>query len=139
MEIKLNNQTVRSSAARVKSKKQSFSDSAPEIPTATRLIPALLCRGDHESFYHLPTCGICGKPIVDFDQANVVVVGSALTDDPQESLGTVDGAELFRLPGKAVVVHFGCDQGWTPWVRATSVFCKDQRGPIEKLGWRVGS
>jgi hypothetical protein len=137
----LDNQTVRNSAVPVKRKKQLSSRSIPKTPIETQLVPVLLRRGDRETFFHVPLCHVCHQPIIDFEAANVVVVGSDLYT-PQESLGTVDGAELFRLPGTAVVVHFGCDQhGWTPWVRSSSVFCRDQRGPIEKLGWTgvVGS
>jgi hypothetical protein len=136
-ERKLNNQSVRNSAAPVKPKKQLSSRSIPKTPIATQLVPVLLRRGDQESFYHLPLCHMCHKPILDFEEANVVVLG--FESAPQELLGTLDGAELFRVPGRAVVVHFACDQGWMPWVRASSVFCRDQRGPIEKFcGWTVG-
>jgi hypothetical protein len=133
----LDNSTVDNPAVSVNTKEQ-LSTPLYEIP-ATQLTPVLLRRGDHESFYHLPTCHVCHKPVVDFEAANVVVVGSE-PSAPQESLGRVDDAEMFRLPGAAVVVHLECDEpGWMPWVRASSVFCRDQRGPIEKLyGWTVG-
>jgi hypothetical protein len=56
--------------------------------------------------------------------------------EPLESLGALGEGEAFRLPGTAVVVHFDCDRHkWVPWVRSSSVFSKDQRGPLEKLGW----
>jgi hypothetical protein len=78
---------------------------------------------------------VCGEPIRDFEEANVVTVGHE-SSAPLESLGALGDGEAFRLSGTAVVVHFGCDQHkWVPWVRSSSVFCKDQRGPIEKLGW----
>jgi hypothetical protein len=107
----------------------------------TQMASVLLRRNGREEFYHLPLCGVCHAPIVDFEQANVVVVGSEI-GEPRESLeplGKIGNAEFFRLPGTAIAVHFKCDQGWMPWVRASSVFCKDQRGPLERLGWVVGS
>jgi hypothetical protein len=137
MEIKLNKSTVSKIAARVNSKRKSVSRRVrkTQTPTATRLVPVLLRRGKHEGFFHAPACTVCHKPVLDFEAANVVVVGFD-PDGPKESLGTIDGAEAFRLPGTAVVVHFDCDQErWTPWVRSSSVFSKDQRSPIEKLGW----
>jgi len=139
----LTSPNVSNPAVSVNPKEQILSNPLPEAPNATQLIPVLLRRGEHEAFYHVATCGICGKPIIDFEAANVVVVGSdSAPQESLESLGTVDGAEIFRLGGIAVAVHLTCDKdGFTPWVRATSVFSRDQRGPIEKLGWTgvVGS
>ena len=132
---------VSTSATRVKSKEQLVSEPIPETPTATQLVPVLLRRWERETFFHVPVCHVCHEPIIDFEAANVVVIGLDLSAS-QKSLGTLDGAELIRLPGTAVVVHFNCDKHeWTPWVRSSSVFCHDQRGPIEKLGWTgvVGS
>ena len=94
----------------------------------TQLIPVLLRRGEREEFFHVPLCHACHKPVLDFEEANVVVIGHNWTTDSLESLGTLDGAEVSRLPGTAVVVHIACDQReWKPWIRATSVFCQDQR------------
>jgi hypothetical protein len=132
-----------SPAARVKSQNKLFQSPAAKTPIETQLVPVLLRRGEREEFFHLPLCHVCHEPILDFDEANVCVIGFDLTA-PQgslEPLGTLDGAKMFRLPGTAVVVHFGCDEHeWKPWVRSSSVFSRDQRSPIEKLGWSgVGS
>jgi hypothetical protein len=78
---------------------------------------------------------VCGELIRDFEEANVVTIGSE-TSAALESLGVLGDGEAFRLSGTGAVVHFGCDRPkWVPWVRSSSVFSKDQRGPIEKLGW----
>jgi hypothetical protein len=138
MELNLIKSTVGSPSPSVNPQEQIFSNSLPETPTPTQLVPVLLKRGDRETFFHVPTCYVCSKPIIDFEAANVVVLDSKVSNPKSlESLGTIDGAEMLRLPGRAVAVHFGCDQhGWTPWIRSSSVFCRDQRGPIEKLtGW----
>ncbi len=135
LEIKLNNPIVRSNTSRVKLKRKPTSKSVPKTSIATQLIPVLLRRGEREEIYYLPVCGVCGEPIRDFEEANVSTVGSE-SDAPLESLGTLGDGEAFRLPGTAVVVHFNCDRPkWMPWVRSSSVFRRDQRGPIEKLGW----
>ena len=131
----MNNPTVSNSAVPVNSKTQSVSKSVPKTLTGTQLIPVLLRRGEREEIYFLPVCAVCGEAIRDFEEANVVTMGHKSVA-PLESLGALGEGEAFRLSGTAVVVHFGCDRHkWVPWVRATSVFCKDQRGPIEKLGW----
>src|ERR1700693_403043 len=125
--MKLDNSTVSNSARRVKSKRKAISAAAPKTLTATQLIPVLLRRGEREEFFHVPICHACHEPVLDFEEANVVVIGHDWTDC-LESLETLDGAELSRLPGTAVVVHIACDQReWKPWIRATSVFCQDQR------------
>jgi hypothetical protein len=132
MEMKLNNPTLNNSAVSVNPQEQPL-DSL-QIPPATELVPILLRREDRETFFHVPLCHFCRKPVLNFEEANVVVLGFENT--PQEYLGTIDDAEFFRLPGVAVVLHFKCDQsGSVPWIRSSSIFCKDQRGPIEKLGW----
>jgi hypothetical protein len=87
------------------------------------------------------TCAICHKTILDFEAANVVVRGwhPSADSQPTESLGSVKGTEFFRIPGVAIAVHFECDkQEWKPWVRLSSVFSKDQRHPLEKVGFAVG-
>src|SRR6267142_6549516 len=127
--MKLNNaiatSTVSNSAARVNSKRKTVSKSVPKTLTGTQLIPVLLRRGEREEFFHVPLCHTCHKPVLDFEEANVVVIGHNWTTDSLESLGTLDGAEVSRLPGTAVVVHIACDQReWKPWIRATSVFCQ---------------
>jgi hypothetical protein len=135
----LNNSTATSTvsnfARHVNSKRKTVSKSVPKTLTSTQLIPVLLRRGQREEIYWLPTCAVCGEPIRDFEEANVVTIGHD-SGATLESLGALGGGEAFRLSGTAVVVHFGCDRHkWVPWVRSSSVFCKDQRGPIEKLGW----
>jgi hypothetical protein len=131
----VNNSTVSNSAVRVKSKRKVISATAPKTLTSTQLIPVLLRRGEREEIYFLPVCAVCGEPIRDFEEANVVTMGHESVA-PLESLGALGEGEAFRLSGTAVVVHFGCDRHkWVPWIRATSVFCRDQRSPIEKLGW----
>jgi len=115
----LNKSIVRESASRVKSN------------LATEFIPVLLRRGEREEICYLPVCAVCSEPIRDFEEANISTIGGE-SDAPLESLGALGEGEAFRLPGTAVVVHFGCDQRkWVPWVRSSSVFRKDQRGPID--------
>lgn len=100
---------------------------------ATKLIPVLVRRGEHEGFFHVPVCEVCHKPVLDFEAGNVVVKG--WDSKPLESLGTVGDTEFLRTPGDAFVVHFECDRHeWKPWVRLSSVFHLDQRSPAEKLG-----
>jgi hypothetical protein len=128
--IKLNVNKVTSA---VKSKRKVASQIMPKTSIATQLVPVLLRRGEREEFFHVPLCHVCRKPILDFELANVVVFGNEREEAP-EILGTVDGAQVSRIPGVAVVVHLDCDQkNWKPWVRASSVFCSDQRGPLDKV------
>jgi hypothetical protein len=132
----MTNQSSHEHRASVKSKKPTKVNLQ-----GTEMASVLLRRNGRDEFYHLPICGVCGLPIVNFEESNVVVVGSEIGESHEslEPLGRIGGAEFFRLPGTAIAVHFECDQGWMPWVRASSIFCKDQGGPIEKLGWTVGS
>ena len=124
----MDNSTVSNSARRVKSKRKAISAAAPKTLAGTQLVPVLLRRGEREEFFHVPLCHVCHEPVLDFEKANVVVIGHDWTTDSLESLGTLDGAEVSRLPGTAVVVHIACDQReWKPWIPATSVFCQDQR------------
>ena len=125
--------TVNKSTSTFKSKRKVASQIVPKTSIATQLVPVLLRRGDREGFFHVPLCHVCRKPILDFEVANVVVFGSDREEAP-ETLGMVDGAEVSRLPGVAVVVHCACDQKkWKPWIRASSVFCSNQRDPIDKV------
>ncbi len=125
----MNKNNVRVSPAFRKSKQQS----SHPTPAATQLVPVLLRRGDRETFFYVPVCHVCRKPITDFEAANVA---KNFDITPTESLGVVDGAEMLRLPGTAIAVHLDCDRdSWKPWVRATSVFSRDQRSPVEKAGW----
>ena len=126
-------QTVKKTTSTFKSKRKVASQIVPKTSIATQLVPVLLRRGDREEFFHVPMCHVCQKPILDFEAANMVVFGSDGEEAP-EILGTVDGAEVYRLPGVGVMVHHDCDQKkWKPWLRASSVFCSNQRGPIDKL------
>ena len=104
---------------------------------ATRLIPVQVRRTNHSGLYFLPTCGICSEPIRDFESANVVVRGWRHSRN-LEPLGKVGNTEFFRHPGEAIVVHFECDRReFKPWIRASSVFSRDQRHPFEKLNDQV--
>jgi hypothetical protein len=106
--------------------------------SSTRLVPVRVRRVGHEGFFYVPVCDVCQKPILNFEEANVVVKGwkPSAESRPAESLGSVDGTEFFRVPGVAVAVHFECDRHeWKPWVRLSSVFGRDQRHPLEKMGW----
>jgi len=95
MEMKLDNSTVNNPAVSVNPKEQT----PLQIPTATELVPILLRREDRETFFHVPLCHFCRKPVLNFEEANVVVLG--FESEPQEFLGTVNDAEMFRLPGVA--------------------------------------
>ena len=101
----------------------------------TELIPVLLKRKNREEIVFLPVCAICGEAITDLESANVATVGFE-SSVPPESLGPIGDSEGFRLPGVARVFHFECDQrGLVPWIRASAIFSRDQRHPLEKLGW----
>ena len=135
--MNLRNQSSRRTTPAVKQK-----NDPQHNALVTKLVPTLVRCGEREGFFHLPVCDVCHKPVLDFESANVVVKDSSLSAGlkPLESLGFVGDTEFFRVPGIAVAVHLDCDRGeFKPWVRATSVFCCDQRSPIEKLGFAVGS
>ena len=110
----------------------------PRTRTLT-LVPVILKRGDRQEFFHVPECAVCHKPILNFDEGNLITVG--LGDMvPGKSLGTIGDAEIIRLPGVAIAVCFGCDEhGWKPWNRLSSIFSRDQRHPAEKLGFGVAA
>jgi hypothetical protein len=84
--------------------------------------------------FFLPICSACREPIIRFDEANIVTAGSdAKPDAPLQSLGTIDGASLLRLPGFAIALHKSCDRDrMYPWKPLNTILKSDQRYDFEK-------
>jgi hypothetical protein len=99
----------------------------------TRLIPLLLQRkGVPAEIYYAPECLECGKPILDFREANVSVTGE--TDAELIPIGKLDDVDAFLIPSDgAFAVHKECDAtGRGSWVSAHCVFRNDQRYAFER-------
>lgn len=99
----------------------------------TRLIPLILQRkGFPSENCYVPECFECGKPILDFRDANVSTVDE--TSEDLIPIGKHDDADAFLIPSaRAFAVHKTCDEtGRGPWAEATCVFRNDQRYDFEK-------
>lgn len=115
-----------SAAVKTEAKKRSS-------PLGTRLIPLMLQRkGFPSETFYVPECLECGKPILDFREANVSVAGE--TDAELIPIGKLDGADAFLIPSDgAFAIHKECDEtGHGSWVGAHCVFRNDQRYEFEK-------
>jgi hypothetical protein len=104
------------------------------IPTqGTRLRPLVLRRkGFGDEILYVPECASCGKPILDFQDANISVVNEACRDEVP--VGKVDTADAFEIISDgAWAFHKSCDEtGRSPWVSSNCVFRNDQRREFEK-------
>jgi hypothetical protein len=99
----------------------------------TRLIPLMLQRkGFPSETYYVPECFECGKPILDFRDANVSTVDE--TSEDLIPIGKLGNADAFLIPSAgAFAVCKMCDEtGRGPWVTADCVFRDDQRHEFEK-------
>ena len=109
-------------------------DPCPEpIPTqGTRLLPLVLRReGFGDEIFYAPQCAKCGKPILDFRDANISVVNEAFRDEVP--VGKVDTADAFEIVSDgAWAFHKACDEtGRSPWVTSYCIFRNDQRREFE--------
>lgn len=111
----------------------------PLLFNELRLIPALINRVEKSGevsneIVFLPLCNGCGEPITRFAEANIVTLSDPESENaPLQSLGTIDGASLDRLPGKAIALHKACDRdGNYPWAPLDTILKSDQRRDFEK-------
>jgi hypothetical protein len=92
------------------------------------VISAELCAYvmNNRDIVFLPTCSVCGEPITDMDDANIMVDGSPLANGPMIQIGR---DHLQRYEGRVVIAHLHCDDGRRkPWFRASRVFVRRGRG-----------
>ena len=100
---------------------------------STFLVPLLLKRkGVSDEIFYAARCRACGKPILDFRNANVSTVGE--TDDKPKRIGKLGDAEVFLIPSDGAFVFCKqCDRSENkPWVDADCVFQSDQRHRFER-------
>lgn len=100
---------------------------------STALVPLILKRkGTPVEIFYAPRCRSCGKPILDFRDANVSTVNE--TDDEPERIGKLGDAEVFLIPSDGAYVFCKqCDRSENkPWVDADCVFQSDQRRRFER-------
>lgn len=70
-------------------------------------------------------CAVCGLPITEFDDANLMFDGTAKSCGPAEKVG---GNSLEPLAGQVFAVHKACDDRRRhPWVPLSCVLRSDQR------------
>jgi hypothetical protein len=101
----------------------------------TRLIPLMLEReGQPAEIFYVPECAECGRPILDFQMANISTVDES-EEDPIP-IGKLGDANASIIPSAgAFAFHKDCDEtGRSPWVTAHCVFQTDQRREFEKRG-----
>jgi len=101
----------------------------------TRLVPVALKRkGQSAEVFYVPECRSCGRPILDFREANVSTLGE--TESDLNPIGKLGDADAFVIPcAGAFAFCKACDNTpHSPWVGAHCVFKRDQRYPFEKRG-----
>jgi hypothetical protein len=101
----------------------------------TRLIPLMLEReGQPAEIFYVPECAECGRPILDFQMANISTVDE--TEQDLIPIGELGDANVSIIPSAgAFAFHKECDEtGRSPWVTAHCVFQTDQRREFEKRG-----
>jgi hypothetical protein len=118
------------SASGVKTPTQQFSNQR-----GTRLIPiALERKGQPGETYYVPECAACGRPILNFREANISTLGE--TEDELIPIGKLGDADAFVIPSAGAFAFCKtCDDtSHSPWVGAHCVFKNDQRYSFEKRG-----
>jgi hypothetical protein len=84
--------------------------------------------GQPDQLVFVPVCAGCGGPILDFDEANLV-----LEDHEPDEPGAfgepfmIDGLRVLPVHGTLRAYHWPCDSGEVPWVRLSTVLREDQR------------
>ena len=76
----------------------------------------------------LPVCSDCGRPILNFENANLVYE----EDGVSQPIGRAGRYSLIHQPARMAAYHVECDKsdGW--WFRLSNVLKSDQRHKWEK-------
>ena len=125
--------SVASPTAPVKSKTVLSSRAA--IPfRPSELVPLVLRRNNRDEIFYGIECSVCARPIVDFKNANIVVLNEGMDDvETLIPIGTEADVQISRIAGRVVAVHKPCDNfDSRPWTNASNVFKRDQRYAWEK-------
>jgi len=89
--------------------------------------------GYMDEIVHLPICDGCGKPITNFEEANLISDMGPLGDETKlgEVVGRLNGAPLRVQPCELKAFHFACDKTedshFTGWTRIGRVFRNEQQ------------
>lgn len=94
-----------------------------------------------DEYLLLPICDGCGRPILDFEKANVIYDHGPLKDPVQKPVDT--GLTLSRVPLLSLadvgisVFHWECDatpeDHFTGWTRLSNVLREDQRTDFDRI------
>jgi len=121
-------QSSRKSTSSVKTQTQQSTNQR-----GTRLVPiALERKGQPAETFYVPECAACGRPILNFREANISTVRE--TEEELIPIGKLNDADAFIIPSSGAFAFCKtCDDtAHAPWIGAHCVFKHDQRYPFEK-------